>query len=755
VYVTNLQMWKSTDGGASFSEVTTRHGDNHDLWIDPKDPSRMIEGNDGGANISFNGGASWSTIYNQKTAQFYRIDIDNQYPYRVYGTQQDNTSISVPSASEWGVITLADCSYPGTGESGFIAVSPKDHNIVYVGAIGSSPGGAGALQRYDHRTRQLQLVNVWPEESTGIAPKDLKYRFAWTYPIVFSPHDPNTLYVGGNCVFRTRDEGMSWQRISPDLSLNDPRRQGASGGPITRESAGAEVHATCACVTPSPHRPDEIWASTDDGLVHVTKDGGKKWKDVTPKGLPELAYVGCVEVSPHDPDTVYVAATRYKLADYKPYLFKSSDSGRTWKSINGNLPRDEISRVMRADPVAKGLLFVGTETGIHFSLDDGKNWTRMTGGLPNVPIYDLKLKDSDLVAATHGRSFWILDDVSALRALADGKRSTRLVAPRTTIRTKLHWSAGANVRQGIAYGPAFGIDGSTVMVERADGTRYREHLDVGENPPNGAIVYYWLAKDEDGPVTLTFRDSSGRKIAAFSSDDKDAPPARKPTKKAGLNRFVWDLKYPGPTRLDYGLAPPRPKPLAPDPDNPPGPTVVPDNYGVELLAGGKKQAQKFTVVKDPRLPTTPTEYAAQFKLHRELVASLSKLKANVNSLRRMKRQIAEIENRNDKVDKALRTKAAVIVRKLSEIEKVMVDPERKSVRDVLRNPAGLNDTLMDMVAMATTADRPPTSQTEAVSREVMAKVDSEVAKFDKLVTGDIAQLNAALAKARVRHLAAA
>ena len=429
VYVTNLQMWKSTDGGASVQR------DHHPPRRQPRSldrpqrPQRMIEGNDGGANISFNGGASWSTIYNQKTAQFYRIDIDNQYPYRVYGTQQDNTSISVPSASEWGVITLADCSYPGTGESGFIAVHPKDHNIVYVGAVGSSPGGAGALQRYDHRTRQLQLVNVWPEESTGIAPKDLKYRFAWTYPIVFSPHDANTLYVGGNCVFRTRDEGMSWQRISPDLSLNDRKRQGASGGPITRESAGAEVHATCACVTASPHRPGEIWASTDDGLVHVTRDGGKSWKDVTPKAMPELAYVGCVEVSAHDPDTIYLAATRYKLADYKPYLFKSSDGGRSWKSINGDLPKDEISRVVRADPVAKGLLYVGTETGIHFSLDDGAHWTRMAGGLPNVPIYDMKLKDSDLVAATHGRSFWILDDVSALRGLAKAANADTPVRP--------------------------------------------------------------------------------------------------------------------------------------------------------------------------------------------------------------------------------------------------------------------------------------------------------------------------------------
>src|SRR5262245_31241521 len=605
VYVTNLQMWKSTDGGTTFNEVTTRHGDNHDLWIDPKDPTRMIEGNDGGAHVSFNSGASWSTIYNQKTAQFYRIDVDNQYPYRVYGTQQDNTSISVPSASEWGVITLADCSYPGTGESGFIAVDPREHNVVYVGAIGSSPGGAGALQRYDHRTRQIQLVNVWPEESTGIAPEDLKYRFAWTFPIVFSPHDPGTLYAGGNCVFRTRDEGMSWERISPDLSLNDRKRQGASGGPITRESAGAEVHATCASVMESPHRRGEIWASTDDGLIHVTRDAGKSWKDVTPKGLPELAYVGCVEVSPHDADTIYVAATRYKLADYRPHLFKSTDGGKSWKSMNGNLPKDEISRVVRADHVAKGLLYVGTETGIHFSLDDGATWTRMEG-LPNVPVYDIKLKDSDLVAATHGRSFWILDDVTALRGLADGRRTTRVFPPRDAIRTKLHWSAGANVRTGIAYGPAFGIDGSTVMVEKADGTRYREHLDVGENPPQGAIVWYWLAEDAKGPVTLTFREAGarGKKIVVFSSVDKDAAPVRKPGTKRGLNRFVWDLKHPGPTKLDYSLGLPRPKPLAPDPDNPAGPTVVPGSYGVELSVGGKTEAASFTLVKDPRLGTT-------------------------------------------------------------------------------------------------------------------------------------------------------
>jgi photosystem II stability/assembly factor-like uncharacterized protein len=754
VFVTNLQMWKSTDGGSSFAEITTRHGDNHDLWIDPADPRRMIEGNDGGANISFNGGESWSTIYNQKTAQFYRLDIDNQYPYRVYGTQQDNTSISVPSASEWGVITLADCTYPGTGESGFIAVKPKDHNIVYIGAIGSSPGGSGALQRYDHRTRQIQLVNVWPEESTGIAPRDMRYRFAWTYPIVFSPHDPDTLYVGGNCVFRSRNEGMDWEKISPDLSLNDRSRQGPSGGDITRESAGAEVHATCACVVESPHRRGEIWASTDDGLVHVTRDAGKAWKNVTPKALPELAYVGCVEISPHDADTIYLAATRYKLADYKPYLFKSRDGGRNWKSIKGDLPADEISRVVRADPVRRGLLYIGTESGVFFSLDDGAHWTRMAGGFPVVPVYDLKLKDSDLIAATHGRSFWVLDDVTALRGMADGRKSTRLFAPRTAIRTKLHWSAGANVRGGIAYGPAFGIDGSMLVVDKPDGSKGREFLDVGENPPNGAIVYYWLAEDAKQPVVLTFRDGAGRKIVAYSSDDKAAPPQRRPGTKRGLNRFVWDLKYPGPTKLDPALAPPRPKPLVPDIENPSGPTVVPGSYGVDLAVGAKSWSAKFTVAKDPRLATSAAAYAAQFALHRELIAYLSKLKEAVNRLRRMKRQLGELGSNSHKPPRPLRTRTKALIERLSAIESILVDPKRLSARDVLRNPAGLNDTLLDMIAMTTTADAAPTTQTKAVSKEIMEKIDEQIAKFDALVARDIAPLNAMLAKARIGHIAA-
>jgi len=478
--------------GASFTEIQTPHGDNHDLWIDPADPNRMIEGNDGGACVSCNGGQTWSSIYNQPTAQFYRIDTDNQYPYRVYATQQDNTTISTPSAAVWGAITLGDCTYPSTGESGFVAVHPEDPNIVYCGAIGSRPGGAGALQRYDHRTGQIQLVNVWPEAFLGIAPKDMRYRFAWTFPIVFSPHDSGILYAAGNHVFRSRDEGMSWGEISPDLSLNDIARQEPSGGDITRENAGAEVHATCASLAPSPHRRGEIWASTDDGLVHVTRDDGESWQHVTPRGMPKLAHVACVEISPHDPETIYLAATRYKLADYKPYLFRSTDGGRTFESINGNFPVDEITRVVRADPARKGLLFVGTETGVYFSLNDGQSWMRIGGGLPVVPVYDLKIKETDLVAGTHGRSFWILDDITPLRCLIDDSPGCRVFEPRTTVRTKLHFGALRSLRPvGVAHALAPGVGAGIRTFRKPDGSSAREYLDVGENPPNGAIVYYW------------------------------------------------------------------------------------------------------------------------------------------------------------------------------------------------------------------------------------------------------------------------
>ncbi|HUB11879.1 MAG TPA: glycosyl hydrolase [Acetobacteraceae bacterium] len=754
VYVLNLQMWKSTDGGAGFTEIMTPHGDNHDLWIDPGNPSRMVQGNDGGACVSFNAGITWSSIYNQPTAQFYRIDTDNRFPYRVFATQQDNTSIAVPSASYAGAITLGDCSYPGTGESGFIAVKPDDPNLVYCGAVGSSPGGAGALQRYDYRTGQIQLVNVWPEESTGIAPRDMKYRFAWTFPIVFSPHDSNVLYAGGNHVFRSTDEGMSWQAISPDLSLNDKSRQGHSGGDITAESAGAEVHATCACLVESPHRRGEIWASTDDGLVHVTRDNGASWENVTPPGLPELAYVGGVEVSAHNADTVYIAATRYKLADYRPYLYRTRDSGRSWHSITGNFPDNEITRVIRADRVQPGVLFVGTETGIFFSLDDGENWLRMRSGLPVVPVYDLKIKNSDLIAGTHGRSFWILDDIAPLRALADGSVASRLVPPRETIRTKLHFGALGGVRRPVAFAITFGIGGGIATQELADGTRRREHLDVGENPPNGAIIYYWLGDDVAEPVALTLRDSAGSVVNTLRSDDEALPAARRPTARRGLNRFVWDMKHTGPERIDPPWATQNNKPLANEPDPQAGPTVVPGTYRVELAIGAELHTAGLVIAKDPRLGTTQADYESQFNLLAALNDKMSALNAAVRRIRRLTCQLRMLAEQFGDGHTALAEKTRSATEGLSAIERVLVDVDRESPRDVLRHPAGLNDTLVDLINTVAIADMAPTAQAVAVSREIMDQVDAQLASLQAILSGDVAAINRIAAEAAVPHVVA-
>jgi len=688
----------------------------------------------------------------------------------------------VPSASEWGAITLGDCTYPGTGESGFIAVHPQEPDVVYCGAVGSSPGGAGALQRYDHRTRQIRLVNVWPEKSRGVPPRDLRYRFAWTFPLVFSPHDRKTLYAGGNRVFRTRDEGASWTAISPDLSLNDAGRQGHSGGEITRDTAGAEVHATCACVTPSPHRPGEIWASTDDGLVHVTRDDGASWTDVTPPGLPELAYVGCVEIAAHDADTVYVSATRYKLADYRPWLFRSRDGGQRWQDISGDFPRDEITRVVRADPVRPGLLFVGTETGVFFSADDGAHWRRLRGGLPVVPVYDLKIKGSDLVAATHGRAFWILDDLGPLRALDPARGGVQLVPPRATVRTRLSWSAGSGyAKQGLSYGPAFGIGGGSEMVVGSDGAARRRFLDTGENPPAGALLHYLLPEGHDGVVRLTVLDERSRVVRVLASDDEGLAPARRPGTQPGLHRVVWDLRHQGPARLDLTLSDRRNRPLADESDEIAGPAVVPGRYTLVLECGPQVSKAKppqagageelspgaatvwtptlrleaaFDVVKDPRVGTPQRALERQHALLQRLYAAWGRVNEGVNRLRRLKRQLRALQPRLAGAHAALAQRAQALLDALAAVEAELVDPHRESPRDVLRHRAGVNDAIADLVSVVAIADEAPTRPSREVAAEVLAQADAELGRLRALERGELAALNRALRAAGVEAVGA-
>ena len=759
VYVTNLKMWKSTDGGRTFTEVTTPHGDNHDLWIDPRDPRRMIEGNDGGACVSFNGGQSWSTIYNQLTAQFYHLSIDDQYPYRVYGTQQDNSSVSVPSASENGGITWGDCYPAGTGESGYIAVHPRDPNVVYVGAVGSSPGGGGALQRYDHRSRQIRLVTVWPEVYYGWGARDLKYRFAWTFPIVISPHDPATIYATGNLVFRTRDEGSSWEAISPDLTRQDLAKLEASGGPLTKDTSGAEHYGTVYAFAESPHERGVLWAGSDDGLVHVSRDDGLSWQKVTPPELPEWALIATIEPSPHAPGTVYVAATRYKIDDYGAYLYKTEDYGRTWRGLAAAFPAGEITRVVREDPVRRGLLYVGTETGVVVSRDDGSTWHRLPGNLPVTPVYDLAVKGDDLVAATHGRSFWILDDVTPLRALAPetAPADPRLLPPRPTVRPWQNWSVDLFRGPGKGhknYMMALGTGLTFYEDKTPEGERVRTFLDAGENPPAGAIVYYVLPKAEVAPVSLTFLDRGGAGIRTFTTP----PPAGDETKaggpgmatgdpakderyvtaRPGLNRFVWDLRYPGAERVPGDVTTERAIT---------GPLAPPGHYQVRLAVGDRSWTQPLEIRKDPRVPATQADLDAQFALWTRIRDTLSETHAGINRLRRIRRQVTEWSQRLRESgagdgETPLAASADRLVAQLTEVEAELIQTAARNAMDALRLPARLNLRLASLVSVLSSADAAPPRQAYDVYEHLAGLGRRELGRLEALIETDVAAFNA-------------
>jgi len=754
LYILNLKMWKSSDGGRTFTEITTPHGDNHDLWIDPCNPRRMVQGNDGGACVSFNGGESWSTIYNQPTAQFYHVAVDNQFPYRVYGTQQDNSSLSVPSATEKGAITWGDCYAAGTGESGYIAVHPKDPNIVYVGAVGSSPGGGGALQRYDHRTRQIRLVTVWPEIYYGWGPKDLRYRFAWTFPIAFSPHDPNTLYTTGNFVFRSTDEGSSWQAISPDLTRNDETKLGPSGGPLTLDTSGAEHYGTIFAFAESPHERGVFWAGSDDGLIHLSRDGGQSWQNITPPDLPDWSLISIIEVSPHDPATVYVAATRYKLDDYQPYLYKTADYGRSWQKLSERFPQDEITRVIREDPARPGLLYVGTETGVYISLDDGYSWQRFQQNLPIVPVYDLAIKDNDLVAATHGRSFWILDDLTPLHHLRDELTEApgHLFPPRPTCRPWLSWSVNLFRGPGKNYMMALGSAVTFYEEKLPTGERKRAFLDAGENPPHGVIIYYLLAEKpaDDAEINLTILDAEGAEIRTYSSKAKEEDPKaeeRLLPAEAGLNRFIWNMRYPDAVKVPGDLT---------TESSVTGPVAPPGQYRLRLRVGDQSYEQNFELRPDPRITAGPAELKAQFELWLKIRDKVSETHQAINQLRRVRQQIQnwvgylkESELKEKLESTSIKQAAEALQEKLTQIEKELIQTEAKTSSDRLRLPARLNAKLIALTGVVASADAAPPQQAYDVFDHLSAQVDAQLAQLKSLLETDLPDFNRLLQQAEV------
>ncbi len=756
VYILNQKAWVSIDGGKEFDEFHTPHGDNHGLWIDPTNPDRMIGCDDGGAWVSLNGGNSWSTIYNQLTAQLYHVAVDDQYPYLVYGTQQDNSSIAVPSQTGRGAINWGDCYPPGTAESGYVAVKPGDPDVVYVGAIGSSPGGGDALQRYDHTTKQVQLVSVWPEAYHD--GNTAEVRFQWTYPIVFSPQDPNTLYACGNKVFRSTDEGMSWDAISDDLTYADPDTMGVSG-PLTMDTAGAEMYATIFSFVASAHRPGTLLAGSDDGLVHRSHDDGGSWANVTPPDLPKFSQVTMLAESPHNDGTVYMTVARHKMGDYEPHVFKTTDWGDSWTRITDGIPDGEFCRVIREDPNHAGLLYLGTEIGLHVSFDDGASWQSLQANLPVSPVYDLLIKDTDLVVATHGRSFWVLDDLTQLHQVAAGLDAGKpaLLAPRDTVRTPPDlfadfWGSPG----GKSYHVTIGQNATFYLEESETGHKTKRVIDGGTDLEPGVRFVYWLPEevlasgdaedgDDDGSVevSLTIGGNDGSEIDTFTStipeEKEDRAGKLYLTAAAGMNTFQWPMRHPsGPKVAGSEFHPPSK-----------GPLCLPGTYQATLSVGGHTSTQAFELVADPRVTTSDADFRAQFELLSSIQATYDDVVEAVNRIAALKERLDDWDGRLGELDHAeaaaVREAIESVGAKLTDIEGELIQREFTSAGDTLNYREKLIEKLGAVVPVVASADTAPTKQSHQVYEKLAGQITAQLGALDELVQGDLAALNRDLA----------
>ena len=716
VYVLNVQFFKSMDGGKSFKSMFTQHGDHHDLWINPRDPSCMILGDDGSAVVSYTGGKSW-TDQDIATGQFYHVAVDNQFPYHVYGAQQDNSTIDIVSrTSSWG-IDFTDWHPVAGGESGYIAVHPEKPYITFGGSYG------GYLTRYNYLTKQEQNISVWPDSPIGSGAAANKYRFQWTYPIVVSMHDPNTLYVTAQNVFRSTNEGMSWNVISPDLTLNDTVTQEASGGPITKDNTGVEYYNTIFTLAESPKEKDLLWSGSDDGLIHVKRGNETIWKNVTPKELPERALISIIEASHFDAGTAYVAATRYKLNDFQPYLFKTTDFGKTWKKITKGIPSDTYTRVVREDPNRKGLLYAGTETGIYVSFNDGESWQSLQLNLPLTPIHDIAVqqRDMDLIVATHGRSFWILDDLTPLYQISDDvvKSEKYLYQPRFAYRT-----------EGFQYS--------------------RQGLALGQNPPNGVLVNYYFKEKPKDEVTLTFLDSNEKDIITYSSNKDKKGKAVKPSDEfyekpketrmdlvpadTGMNRFVWDMRYPdaeevpGAILWDGSLA---------------GPKVIPGTYRVRLTCGAFTQMQSFEIKKDPRGEAGPEDLKLQLELLLKINSKLSEAHKAINAIREIQKQINEFYAKIKDSSEVQRVKkfAKPFLDSLTTVESALIQTKIRSSQDVLNFPMKLNNKLASLGSAVSSADSRPTKQSYDVYDFLSSQIDVQLSIWKRLLETELPKFN--------------
>ncbi|HLJ13410.1 MAG TPA: hypothetical protein VKV15_02860 [Bryobacteraceae bacterium] len=711
LYILNVQFFKSTDGGHTFNKIRPPHGDNHALWIDPQNTQRMISGDDGGATVTVNSGKTWTPQLNQPTAQFYHVITDNRFPYHVYGAQQDNTTIAITSRSDSGSIDRPDWYPVGGGESGYIAPYPPDPDIVYAG------GYEGSLTRFDKHTGQRQQVSPWPEITDGEGAANLKHRFQWTAPTLISPHDPNVLYHAGEVLFKTTDAGVHWDAISPDLTRNDKSKQVAPGGSIDKDDTGTEYYDTIYSVIESPTIKGLIWVGTDDGLVQLTRNGGKNWENVTPKDMPEWSRIDLIDASPHEPGAAYVVADRHELDDYHPYIYKTNDYGKTWTKIVSGIPDGDFARAVREDPKRRGLLFAGTETGVFVSFDDGAAWRPLRLNLPTTPIHDLVVKENDLVLATHGRAFWILDDISPLRQhkAEIANETAYLYQPAAAYRVHGGGRGGGGGRATTA----------------------------GENPPTGAIIYYYLKAAPKGEVTIEILDAAGKHIRTVSSTktqfltEPPDPDSEKPRKEldaqAGLNRFVWDMRFDAAPRIagyylyDYE-------------SGTHGPLVVPGKYQVKLTVEGKSYTAPLELKPDPRIKTTPEDFEKQLTLQQRIHRDLSNVYESVIQMRDVRTQLKDLRERLPESEPAKRiaTAADDLDKKIATVQDEFVDFRITSNEDSLAYPLGLDGKLAGLaMAVESTSDTAPTQSELELFQVLSRKLDEDLTKWGSIKAKDI------------------
>ncbi len=699
VWVMNVSYGVSKDGGKTFELKNAPHGDHHDLWIDPGNNQRMAIADDGGTQISNDGGENWTTYHNQPTAQFYRVTTDNSFPYNILGAQQDNTSVRIPHRTDGNSITDKDWTALSIGESAHLAPDPTNPNIIY----GSDYKGYMSMQNLDNG--QERSTNVWPDLPAGSGVEVMKYRFNWNYPLVFSKHDSKKLFAGSNHLHSTVNGGQSWQEISPDLSRGEPETIKSSGGPITQDNTGAEYYANVFVISESSYTKDEIWTGSDDGLIHVTTDGGKNWKNVTPPQSPKYNMWNSIDVNPFVKGGAYAVATSYKFGDYTPYIYKTSDFGKTWTVITTGIPKEEFVRVVRADPKRQGLLYAGTEKGMWISFDDGASWAKFQLNLPPVPVADLAWKEDNLIAATHGRSFWMIDDLTPLHQL----------------KTEIANNAS------ILFKPA-----ATYRMPSQGG--YREpRKGEGENRPGGVLVHYYLKSvDDKTDVKLEFLTANGEVIKSYGNKAKERP--EQLTLKAGGNRFVWDMRYAGyktfPGMVFYG-----------SPNQ--GPKAVPGMYKVRLTANGVTQEQEFEILKDPRVATTPEEFRAQFDYLTKVRDKVTEANQGVIDIRKIKEDLSSLKN---KVGTEAQYKELVdAVKKFEEDltihENNIHQTKNRSVQDPLNYGIKMNNRLAHLMVEQAAGDFPPTQQGEQVREMLTKMVDDELQKLRSTINQNTERIN--------------